>query len=153
MALIGEIVSSPVKTVRADASIAAAAQKMREEHIGSLVVVDEEGRFVGMVTDRDIVLRLVAENGDAESTVVDRVATHDVAALPVTASIDEAMDLMRRRIVRRVPVVDDGGHPVGILSLEDLAASEYVTDAELRAMFHEIAVAYRAHTSHVIHGH
>ena len=79
-----------------------------------------DGQVSGIVTDRDIVIRAVAEGRAPESTPVREVATEDVRALEPRQSIDEAVQAMREHDIRRLPVVD-GGRPVGILSLGDLA--------------------------------
>jgi CBS domain-containing protein len=96
-----------------------AARAMREADIGD-VVVTEGPNLAGMVTDRDIVVRAVAEGRAAESTPVREVATGDVRALQPSQSVDEAIQAMREHDIRRLPVVD-GGRPVGIVSLGDLA--------------------------------
>jgi len=107
------------RTVEADATVADAARQMREGDIGD-VVVTREGSVEGIVTDRDIVIRAVAEGRDPDSTPVGEVASKNVTSLAPEQSLDEAVSTMREQDIRRIPVVKDG-RPVGILSLGDVA--------------------------------
>jgi CBS domain-containing protein len=106
-------------TVRPDLPVAEAARLMRSEDVGSLPVVDDD-RLVGVVTDRDIAIRVVAEGKDPELTSVNEVhSTEPVTAGP-DQELDDVLEEMARRQVRRVPVVDDG-RLVGILAQADVA--------------------------------
>jgi CBS domain-containing protein len=116
---VEEIMTHDPRTVDADASVVDAAREMRDGDVGD-VIVTRDGQVSGIVTDRDIAIRAVAEGRAPESTPVREVATEDVRALEPTQSIDEAVQAMREHDIRRLPVVD-GGRPVGILSLGDLA--------------------------------
>lgn len=107
------------RTVEADDSVVEAARQMREGDVGD-VIVTRGGQVAGIVTDRDIVIRAVAEGRAQESTRVSDVATTDVRALEPSQSVDEAIQAMREHDIRRLPVVADG-RPVGIVSLGDLA--------------------------------
>jgi CBS domain-containing protein len=102
----------------ASASVSDAARQMRELNIGD-VLVEQEGRLMGIVTDRDIVVRVVAEGRDVTSKLGDIVSSEVVCITPAE-SADDAIHLMRERALRRVPVVENG-RPVGIVSLGDLA--------------------------------
>ena len=101
-----------------DATVADAAQQMRELDIGD-VLVEQEGRLAGIVTDRDIVVRAIAEGRDVTSKLGDIVSSEVVCITPAERS-DDAIRLMRERALRRVPVIENG-RPVGIVSLGDLA--------------------------------
>jgi CBS domain-containing protein len=116
---VEEIMTHDPRAVDADASVVDAAREMRDGDVGD-VIVTRSGQVSGMVTDRDIVIRAVAEGRAPESTPVGEIATEDVRALEPSQSIDEAVQAMREHDIRRLPVVD-GGRPVGILSLGDLA--------------------------------
>ena len=107
------------RTVDASASLVDAAREMRDGDVGD-VVVTREGRVTGILTDRDIVIRGVAEGRAPESIPVREVATEDVRVLEPSQSLDAAVQAMREHDIRRLPVVD-GGRPVGIVSLGDVA--------------------------------
>jgi CBS domain-containing protein len=150
MALVGELATVPVKVVPLGATAVDAAKLMLEERIGDVVVVDDDGRLVGMLTDRDIALRVVAEQRDAANTAVRDICTIDPVSVRALDEVDEAQRLMREHVVHRLPVIDHDGRPSGILSLEDLAASGYVSDEDLRDVARAIGRAYRERTA--IHG-
>ncbi len=107
------------RTVNADDAIVEAARIMRDSDIGDAVVMDG-GQVNGIVTDRDIVVRGVAEGRDAGSAPVSEVCTTGVETIDPGASVDDALRLMREHDIRRLPVTKNG-RPVGILSLGDLA--------------------------------
>lgn len=107
------------RTVEADDTIVDAARVMRDNDIGDAVVM-ENGQVTGIVTDRDIVVRGVADGRDADSTSISEVCTTGVETIDPSASVDDALRMMREHDIRRLPVVKSG-RPVGILSLGDLA--------------------------------
>ena len=92
---------------------------MRDEEVRGVLVI-QDGKLCGLLTDRDIVVRAVAEGRDPSKTQVGEVASTDVATLAPDQDVGEAIRLMREKHVRRLPVVE-GGRPVGIVSLGDLA--------------------------------
>jgi CBS domain-containing protein len=96
-----------------------AAKVMAREDVGSIPVVDG-GRLVGVVTDRDLVVRVLAEGRDPERTTVADVASSDVATVSPDESLDQALELLARHQVRRLPVVE-GEQLVGILAQADVA--------------------------------
>ena len=100
--------------------VLSAARVMREHHIGNIVVLDGDQLF-GILTDRDIVVRAVAEDNDPETTTIGEVCSRDLSTIRAKDSIGSAVRLMRERALRRLPVVDDRGRIVGIVSLGDLA--------------------------------
>ena len=108
-----------VVCIRADASIRKAAEVMEERSIGSLVVVDDDQKIVGIVTDRDLCLRAVRWDRDPDETDVASVMSKDVRTLPADAHRDEQIELMRRMGVRRIPLVDGDGKPVGLMTADD----------------------------------
>jgi CBS domain-containing protein len=116
---VEEIMTINPRTVNVDDTVLEAAQVMRDSDIGDVVVV-EGGQVAGIVTDRDIVVRAVAEGRDAESTTVGDIATTGTRAIEPEASVDDALRTMREHDIRRLPVVKNG-RPVGIISLGDLA--------------------------------
>jgi CBS domain-containing protein len=116
---VEEIMTRDPKTVNASDTIVDAARVMNEADIGDVVVVDS-GDVKGIVTDRDIVVRAIAEGRDPQSTSVSDVCSSGVETIEPDASVDDALRKMREADIRRLPVVQDG-KPVGILSLGDLA--------------------------------
>ena len=105
-------------TVEASATVEEAAKLMDQNDIGDVLVV-ENGEVQGIVTDRDIVVRVIAKGNGADASVREA-ATTDVETIASDTSIDEAVQKMEQANVRRLPVVDDG-KPVGVISLGDLA--------------------------------
>ncbi len=114
-----DIMSQPVETITADASLKEAAARMFEKRIGSLVVVDEDGRLRGIVTERDI-LFACAEGWDCESRKVWEVMTENPVAVKPDDSLVDVIRRMRDLNVRHLPVVDDDGRPVGVISARDV---------------------------------
>lgn len=117
---VRELMTSHPVTLSPDASLVDAAKQMRAKDIGDVLVVGGDGRLRGIVTDRDIVVRGLADERDARSTTLGEVCSPDLAVLGPDDDSDRAVELMRARAVRRVPVVDHG-ELVGVVSLGDLA--------------------------------
>jgi len=118
---VQELVKGNVITVRADAGIQEVARKMAEEDIGFLPVVDPSGKAIGTITDRDIVVRLIAKGGAVNDTKVEQVMTKDVVSVRPDEDMQKAAELMKERKISRVLVCDPHGKPVGVISLGDLA--------------------------------
>lgn len=118
---ISDVMTPNPKTVKSSDSIQTAAQIMREEDAGGVPVV-EDGRVIGMVTDRDIVVRAVAD-GDFAAKISDVVSDDVITASPDMTTA-EAAELMGEHQIRRLPVVDADDRLVGIVSLGDLAVKE-----------------------------
>lgn len=108
-------------TVEASATVQDAAKLMDEKDIGNVLVV-ENNEVQGIVTDRDIVVRVIAK-GDGADASVREAATTDLETIEPDASIDDAIQKMEQGNVRRLPVVEDG-KPVGVISLGDLAQAK-----------------------------
>ena len=107
------------RTENASDTIVDAARVMNESDIGDVIVVDGE-QIQCIVTDRDIVVRAIAEGRDPQATSVSDVCSPSLETIEPDASIDDALRKMREADIRRLPVVEDG-RPVGIVSLGDLA--------------------------------
>jgi CBS domain-containing protein len=116
---VTEIMTKGPIVVPLDLMLAEAAKLMRDHAIGN-VLVTSNGHLCGVLTDRDIVVRAVADSRDPRRTTVGEVCSADVAAVGPDANVDDAVALMRARAIRRVPVVEDGT-AIGILTLGDLA--------------------------------
>ncbi|GBD41114.1 Arabinose 5-phosphate isomerase KdsD [bacterium HR39] len=119
--IVPHIVSGPREVARIgpSAAVSEAARRMRERHVAALLVM-EDGRLVGIVTERDIVYRVVAEERDARAVTVREIMTPD----PVTARPDEraidALDKMRAGHFRHLPVVGEDGRVIAVVSIRDL---------------------------------
>jgi CBS domain-containing protein len=117
--LIRDVMTPGPTAVPATATAAEAARAMRDEDIGDVIVL-EEGRVCGILTDRDLVIRGVAQGKDVNTTSVGSLCSRELTVLAPSDSVENAVELMRRKAVRRLPVVENG-QPVGIVSLGDLA--------------------------------
>ncbi|ALC25211.1 CBS domain-containing protein [Streptomyces pristinaespiralis] len=120
--LVREVMTAGVAAVRPDASLVEAARLMRDLDIGDVLVADGD-TVVGMLTDRDITLRSVAEGADPTGVSASSACTPDPVCVTPDDSVASAVRLMRTHAVRRLPVVEDG-RPLGVVSLGDLAAAE-----------------------------
>ena len=119
MNLVRYIMATDVETAKPETTVADLARLMEKADVGSIPVV-RDGKLEGIVTDRDIVIRAIAEDRDPQSTPVGEVCTGNPTTLEPSQSVDEAVQAMREHDIRRLPVVQDG-RPVGIVSLGDLA--------------------------------
>jgi len=117
---IKEVMTPNVETVDAAATLRACAEKMKSLDVGILPVLEDQ-RIVGVVTDRDIVIRAVAEGKDAEKCPVRDIMTQEVEIVSDEQEAEEAARLMKRNQIRRVLAVDSNDRLVGMLSLGDLA--------------------------------
>jgi CBS domain-containing protein len=113
------------RSIGKSVSVVEAARLMREQDIGSLPITDDE-KLVGMITDRDITTRVVAEAADPKMTTVEDVYSHDLISVEPDKDLEEALRLMARHQVRRLPVVENG-RLVGIVAQADIALSENET--------------------------
>jgi len=110
------------RSIGTSASVVEAARLMREAHIGSLPITDGE-ELLGMITDRDITTRVVAEAADPTTTSAGDVCSRDVITVEAGEDHGAALELMARHQVRRLPVVEDG-RLVGIVAQADIALTE-----------------------------
>lgn len=120
---VGKLCSRVVTVVRREESIMAAARLMRQQHVGNVVVVEAEGdaqRPVGILTDRDIVVELVAKELDLNVVTVGDAMSCELLTLPEDMDLLEAVGEMRSHAVRRAPVVNARGMLVGIISIDDV---------------------------------
>jgi CBS domain-containing protein len=117
---VAEVMTRRVVYLPADTTLDEAAQVMRDQRIGDIVVTDG-ATMSGMITDRDIVIRAVAENLPPASTTIGAIATRELIMVEQSATVDEAVQAMRSRGVRRLLVCSADRDVVGILSLSDIA--------------------------------
>jgi CBS domain-containing protein len=125
---IKEVMTADTITLPNTASVEEAAQLMKSQDIGDVVVVNRYKKLTGIVTDRDIVLRVVAESGDPKKVKVEEIATKDVNTVAPDTLVSDVVALMSQEAIRRLPVVEDG-KVVGIVSLGDLAIERDPTSA------------------------
>jgi CBS domain-containing protein len=115
-----EIMTAGVECARTTDTVTDAARKMRDLGVGALPICGEDDRLAGMITDRDIVLKCVAEGHDTTSMTVEEYAGDEVVTIGADDSLDEALATMTKAGVRRLPVID--GHDlVGMISQADIA--------------------------------
>jgi CBS domain-containing protein len=116
---VREVMTSDPRTLERGASVVEAARIMKDDDVGAVIVTEGDSIF-GLITDRDIVVRGLAEGKSPGDTEVGELASTDITALAPDDSIDDAIRQMRSQHIRRIPVVE-GGRPKGILSIGDLA--------------------------------
>ena len=132
MTTIAQIMTKSVATVQRDETLQAAARRMRDMDVGSLPVLDGQA-IVGMVTDRDIAVRGVADGMVAQESVVGDVMTEDVRCCRADDPVEAVMAEMGDARVRRLPVLDADNAIVGVVALADLATRQSAhTDETLR---------------------
>jgi len=117
---IRDVMTPNPRTVEPSTPVQEAAKLMRDEDVGPVPIV-ENGTITGIVTDRDIVLNVVAEGSDPSSTPVSQIASRDLVTVDPEQSLDEALRLMAQHQVRRLPVVEEDGKLVGIVAQADVA--------------------------------
>jgi CBS domain-containing protein len=120
---VGEICNRDVIVVGKDSPTQEAIMLMREYHVGDVVVVEQRNGVnypVGILTDRDIVIELLAEDVPIDSVTVGDIMSYELLSVTEEDSMETAINLMRKKGVRRLPVVNENGALEGILTLDDL---------------------------------
>lgn len=117
---VGDVMIRDVFTVDTSSTLADAARRMRDANVGVLPVL-ERGRLVGMITDRDLVIRGMARGADPASTLVAECATRELVCARPDTDVHEAMEVMSDCQIGRLPVVDDDNRVIGIVTLSSLA--------------------------------
>jgi CBS domain-containing protein len=117
---ISDVMSRNPCAIDADKPVAHAAKMMKDEDVGLAPIVEGD-RLVGTLTDRDIVTRVVAEGKDPQSVSVGEVASTSLVTVDPEQDLDEALGLMARHQVRRLPVVEEDGRLIGVLAQADVA--------------------------------
>ena len=120
--LVKELMSAAPVSLETAEPVHAAARLMRERNIGAMPVCDTEGRLVGMLTDRDIVIRCIASGMDAAHTRVEEIMTRGAVTAETKETLEQALAKMEHDQIRRLPVTE-AGRLVGMLSLADVARS------------------------------
>jgi CBS domain-containing protein len=127
---------SEVATIMHDKTALDAAKIMHESHIGSVLVM-RDGRIAGIFTERDLMNRIVAEQRDAKSTPVEAVMTERITCCSPETTLDACRSAMTKNRIRHLPVVDDDGNLVGIISSGDILARELKDTEETLRYLHE----------------
>ena len=117
---IKDVMTSDPRTVDADQSVAYAAKMMRDEDVGLAPVVEGD-KLIGMLTDRDIAIRVVAEDKDPNQVTAREVASNQVVTIDPQQDLSEALRIMAKHQMRRLPVVEEDGRLVGVVAQADVA--------------------------------
>jgi CBS domain-containing protein len=121
--LVSDVMVKDVKTIGPEVSVQEAAKIMTENHIGSLVVVKDD-EALGIITERDILMKVVAMGLRSSEVLVEDIMTKKLKYITEDKSIDEAADMMVKYRIKKLPVVDKKGNLVGIITTSDLIAFE-----------------------------
>ena len=124
MTTIQDLMTTDLCALSPQATLAEAAGTMRDRDVGDVLVIDDAGELRGIVTDRDITVRATADGRDPTATQLGDVCTDALVTVAVDDAVDDAVRSMREHAVRRLPVVDGDGTPIGMISIGDLARSE-----------------------------
>jgi len=117
---IRDVMTNDPRTIDADKPVVHAARMMRDEDVGLAPIVEGQ-KLIGTLTDRDIAIRVVAEGKDPQTTIVREVATSQFVTIDPDEDLDEALRLMAKNQVRRLPVLDQEGRLAGIVAQADVA--------------------------------
>jgi CBS domain-containing protein len=117
---IREVMTSAPCTIEAGESVAYAAKMMRDEEVGLAPIVEDD-KLIGMLTDRDIAIRVVAEGRNPDEVTAGEVASKQVVTIDPQQDVDEALRIMAKHQVRRLPVTGDDGRLVGVVAQADIA--------------------------------
>lgn len=117
---IGRICQREVDVASPEENVRIAAERMHQRTVGCLVAIDANRIPVGIITDRDLAIRVVAAGLDVDNTSVDHVMTHTPRTVREGTAIEFALSLMRGGVFRRLPVTNDDGELVGLVTLDDI---------------------------------
>ena len=120
---VGRLSTHPVETCTVECSALELADRMRHAHVGDIVVIEYRGGDavpIGLVTDRDLVIEVLARGENPEQTTAGQIMSRGLIVVSETDEISVALDEMRRSGIRRLPVVDDSGRLTGIVTLDDI---------------------------------
>lgn len=129
---VRDLMTERIAKALPDTTLEEIAMMMKTENTGAIPVVDED-ELIGMVTDRDIILRCVAEGGDPTQMTAEDIVSEDLETIDPDSGLEEAMELMSQKQVRRLPVVDNG-ELIGMISLGDIAVKQNDPQGSGRAL-------------------
>ncbi len=130
--MVKDVMHGEVKTISEDSTVREAAEEMKKFRIGSLVVV-RDSRLLGILTERDILDKVVAEGGDSTTTRVKDIMTREVVMVKPETELGEAATIMSEREIKKLPVIK-GNSLVGIITASDLCAAEPKMMEQLAAL-------------------
>ena len=130
---VREVMTEQIVRAQPDTTLEEIAMMMKTENTGAIPVVDED-ELIGIVTDRDIVMRCVADGGDPTQMTAEDVVSEEVETIDPDADVEEALELMSRKQIRRLPVVNTGGELIGMVSIGDLAVKQDDQEESGRAL-------------------
>jgi len=116
---IHEIMSREIKSIDTEATIIEACKRFYRNKVGSLIVL-EEGILKGIITERDIIAKVVILNKDPNNTTVEEIMSHDVITINQNANVEDAIKLMNSKEIKKIPVISETGNLVGILTTSDI---------------------------------
>ncbi|HEU5084784.1 MAG TPA: CBS domain-containing protein [Acidimicrobiales bacterium] len=116
---VSELMHTPAVTCATTTTLGEVARLMRDRNVGSVLVLDQIGYLAGIVTDRDVAVRGMGEGRSADVTV-EPVMTRDVATVSLRADVSDAVSIMAKHVVRRLPVVDEDDRPHGVITFDDV---------------------------------
>ncbi|HEX7960434.1 MAG TPA: CBS domain-containing protein, partial [Terriglobales bacterium] len=120
---VSEIMTRDPKTAQLDSTLEQIAALMKDEDVGAIPIVDDDDELVGIVTDRDIVVRCVAEGKEASDTTVEDILSEDLATIEPDADVQQAARLMADKQIRRLPVVQER-ELIGMVSIGDISVKD-----------------------------
>ena len=133
---IRDVMTPNPRTISADQPVAEAARIMKDEDVGLTPVVEGD-RLIGTLTDRDIVVRVVAEGRDPQTVRASEIASDELVTVDPQQQLDEALRLMAQHQVRRLPVVEEDGRLVGVVAQADVA--EHADDEQTGRLVEQIS--------------
>ena len=116
---IHEIMSREIKSIDTEATIIEACKRLYRNKVGSLIVL-EEGILKGIITERDIIAKVVILNKDPNNTTVEEIMSQDVITINQNANVEDAIKLMNSKEIKKIPVISETGNLVGILTTSDI---------------------------------
>jgi CBS domain-containing protein len=131
---VDELMTTPTATCQAHENLTTAARAMWENDCGAIPVVDDDGRLKGIITDRDICMATYTQGQPLHALSIGSAMAKEAFSCRSHDDIVNAIELMRNKQVRRIPVVDDTGRPTGIISLSDIARAAVQEDAARRGL-------------------
>jgi CBS domain-containing protein len=123
---VRDAMTSNPQAIKPDTTAQEAAKLIKQEDVGSAPIVDDDGKLTGVVTDRDLAVRILAE-GKSPDTPVSEIASKDLVTIDPDQGLEEAARLMAEHQVRRLPVVEEDGKLVGVLAQADVAQAGHDT--------------------------